>query len=597
MATVIDELMIKLGLDGSGAKKGMKETENAVKGSMKNITSTIETGFSSVTKIFTGFGAALAGAFSVGSAFNTWKEQAAELGGVSRRLKMSMEDVQGWTGAIGKFGGSAQDFEGTLRGLNGQLARMATIGKSRTGTLLQSLGIDAGEVGRQRNALDVLQDLAGVIEQMSPDESRGILQAIGLDPATIMLLQQGREGMKDLVRQKKEDAVYTQEDADAIKEYNIAMAGVKKGFMGIMSVLFRSVTPAFTKVAKYVGDFVKSLKKHQTAVKAFFVMVGLLVMRWLIPAFMQFAKALLTNPLTWVILALAALAAVIEDLIVWLEGGDSALEKFWEELFGDREEAKKTFKEIKESAETFVKETIPQLKELGSEFKTLINIVGDFFKAISQSTPWKILQHHLAEARRENEKFRDQMQDDIDRQLGKTPDSEKFGGGGGGFEPDPIGETLREARRSLEEPLLETWENIKRGIDDTLRDIKTLWDDAVKWITDKWNNLKSTASSVCGTIKGAISDLASFIMSSIGGAIDWAIEKWNALKAMVSGGSAFVNHELTASYARAAIGGTTNTSATYNVGSVNFTGATNGRQAAADFSNYLTKQSNNGIRW
>jgi phage-related protein len=298
-----------------------------------------------------------------------------------------------------------------------------------------------------------------------------------------------------------------------------------------------------------------------------------------------------------VILALAALAAVIEDLIVWLEGGDSALEKFWEELFGDREEAKKTFKEIKESAETFVKETIPQLKELGSEFKTLINIVGDFFKAISQSTPWKILQHHLAEARRENEKFRDQMQDDIDRQLGKTPDSEKFGGGGGGFEPDPIGETLRKARRSLEEPLLETWENIKRGIDDTLRDIKTLWDDAVKWITDKWNNLKSTASSVCGTIKGAISDLASFIMSSIGGAIDWAIEKWNALKAMVSGGSAFVNHELTASYARAAIGGTTNTSATYNVGSVNFTGATNGRQAAADFSNYLTKQSNNGIRW
>ena len=89
MATVIDELMIKLGLDGSGAKKGMKETENAVKGSMKNITSTIQTGFASVTKIFTGFGAALAGAFSIGSAFSTWKEQAAELGGVSRRLKMS----------------------------------------------------------------------------------------------------------------------------------------------------------------------------------------------------------------------------------------------------------------------------------------------------------------------------------------------------------------------------------------------------------------------------------------------------------------------------------------------------------------------------
>ena len=596
MATVIDELMIKLGLDGSGAKKGMKETENAVKGSMKNITSTIETGFSSVTKIFTGFGAALAGAFSVGSAFNTWKEQAAELGGVSRRLKMSMEDVQGWTGAIGKFGGSAQDFEGTLRGLNGQLARMATIGKSRTGTLLQSLGIDAGEVGRQRNALDVLQDLAGVIEQMSPDESRGILQAIGLDPATIMLLQQGREGMKDLVRQKKEDAVYTQEDADAIKEYNVAMAGVKKGFMGIMSVLFRSVTPAFTKVAKYVGDFVKVLRRHQTAVKAFFVLLGMLVMRWLIPAFMAFARSLLMNPLTWVILALAGLAAVIEDLIVWLDGGESALDKFWEALFGDRENAKKFFKDIEESAKTFVKETIPELKKLGSEFKTLAGQVSDLFKAISDSTAWKMFQHHIAETRRENEKFQAQIDDEIAKRNGLATSKEKYGGGGGGFEPDPIGETLREARRSIEEPLLQTWEEIKRGIDETVEGIKSLWNDAVKWITDKWNDLKNTATSVCGTIKDAISDLASFIMSTIGNAIDWAIGKWNAFKEMISGGGAFVNHELTASYASAAIGGgsTTNNNNT-SYGNFNFYGVSDSGQAI-DAYKAITGQSNGGYR-
>ena len=72
MATVIDELMIKLGLDGSGAKKGMKDAENNIKGSMKNITSTLQGGLASVSKIFTGFGAALVGAFSMGSAFSTW---------------------------------------------------------------------------------------------------------------------------------------------------------------------------------------------------------------------------------------------------------------------------------------------------------------------------------------------------------------------------------------------------------------------------------------------------------------------------------------------------------------------------------------------
>lgn len=349
MATVIDQLMITLGIDANGAKKGMQDVTSTVKSSMQNITSTLQGGFASVSKIFTGFGAALMGAFSVGSAFSTWKEQAAELGSVSKRLRMSIEDVQGWTGAIGKFGGSAQDFEGTLRGLNGQLARMATIGKSRAGTLLQSLGIDAGEVGRQRNALAVLEDLAGVMEQMTPDEARGIGAALGLDPSTIMLLQQGRDGMKDLIRQKKEDAVYTQEDADAVKAYSVEMGKLKKGFMGIMGVLFRSVMPAFTLVTKYVGQFVNFLRKHQTAVKVFFTMISALVLGMLLPAFVTFTRALMANPITWVILALAALALVIEDLIVWMDGGESALDDFWEALFGDRENAKKTFKDIKES--------------------------------------------------------------------------------------------------------------------------------------------------------------------------------------------------------------------------------------------------------
>jgi hypothetical protein len=62
-ATIIDELMITLGLDGSKAKSGMKNVESNIKGSMTNIKSTLETGFASVSKIFTGFGAALMGAF------------------------------------------------------------------------------------------------------------------------------------------------------------------------------------------------------------------------------------------------------------------------------------------------------------------------------------------------------------------------------------------------------------------------------------------------------------------------------------------------------------------------------------------------------
>lgn len=586
MATVIDELMIKLGLDGSGAKKGMKDAENNIKGSMKNITSTLQGGLSSVSKIFTGFGAALVGAFSVGSAFSTWKEQAAEFGGVAKRLHMSIEDVQGWAGAVGKFGGSSADLEGTLRGLNGQLARMATIGRSRTGTLLQSLGIDAGEIGRQRDALDVLQDLAGVMEQMTPDEARGIGQALGLDSATIMLLQQGREGMRDLIREKRESAVYTQEDADAVKAYNVEMGKLKKGFMGIMGVLFRSIMPAFTLVTKYVGQFVNFLRKHQTAVKAFFAMISALVMGLLLPSLMAFFTALMTNPITWVILAIAALALVIEDLIVWMDGGESSLDKFWEALFGDRENAKRVFEEIKESLVRFwecLKSVFNYIasgkawQDMKDHARTAINLIRD---------RWNILVRNF---KQRVEELKAKVKEPFVR-MGEA-----------------IDRTVERVTQFCEE-VNAYWEELNRGISDKIDQIKQtaneLWEtikqkcaEAMAWAEAKWEEMKTTATNALNSLLDPIQSVANWIYEHIGSAIDWALEKWNALKSIVGDGDVFVNHDLTAAYANAAIGGgtTSNTTNNYNYGGFTYNGSASGRQAGIDFRNAIT-QSNDGYR-
>lgn len=556
-ATILDELKIVLGLDGSKAKAGMKDVENHIKGSMTNIKSTLETGFASVTKIFTGFGAALMGAFSVGSAFSTWKEQAAELGAASRRLHMSMEDLQGWTGAIGKFGGTTADLEGSLRGLNGQLAKMATLGKSRTGTLLQSLGIDAGEVGRQRNALDVLTDLAGVMEQMNPDEARGIGQAMGLDPSTIMLLQQGRDGMKDLIRQKKEDAIYTQEDADAIKAYNVEMGKVKKGFMGIMGVLFRAIMPAFTAVTKYLAQFVNFLRKHQVAVKAFFTMVAALVTGLLLPAFMTFFRALLRNPITWLILLMAALALAIDDLVGWMNGKESEFGDFWTELFGSPEEAKATFDAIKNHmlgfwrAVKFVFGYIASgkaFRSLRDNFNTNIQLIKD---------RWNIF---VRDMQLKWERFKNDVKAPFVR-LGQAIDDLQV----------RWSIFMSDLRAKWEEGMAaisETWEWIKNKIAEGWQWIKDKATEAINWIITKWNEFKTTAINALTALLAPIAAVAEAIRGAIGGAIDWALTKWEAFKATVAGGSVYVNHEATAAAASAAIGYTTNN----NSSSVNING-------------------------
>ena len=568
MATLLDEFMITIGVDPAKMQQGIKQAAQTVQSATRQMSTTIASntkgmasGFGRVTKsvtamgagikasmagvtsIFTGFSGALMGIFSVGAAFSTWKEQAAEFGGVAKRLHMSIEDVQGWAGAIGKFGGSSADLEGTLRGLNGQLAKMATLGKSRTGTLLQSLGIDAGEVGRQRDALDVLQDLAGVMEQMSPEESKGIGAALGLDPSTIMLLQQGRDGMKDLIAQKKQDAVYTQEDADTVKAYNVEMGKVKKGFIGVAGILFRMVLPAFTAITKYVGQFVNFLRRHQTAVKAFFVMIATVITAMLIPSFLAFARALMTNPITWVILAIAALALVIEDFIVWLDGGKSALDRFWRKLFGDPETAKKNLEDVKQKAIEFAEMVYQKFQELVSWIRenpiftatTLgIGVLGRIAPAVigvlsTIANGFMMLGKAVM--------FVGKMILNVAKFMLANPILAAI------MVVIAVLMDLYTWATTGESALEDLWtalfgdpEHFMEIIDDCKKFFEDAWNTATKFVADKWQWLNGVVDSVCGAIKAAVSAVGDFIMSSIGSAIDWVIDKWNALKALVGGG-------------------------------------------------------------
>lgn len=501
MSTILDEFKIIIGIDGKDAKKGMSDVTNSVKGGMKEIKASVETGLASVSKIFSGFGAAIVGAMSIGSAFGTWKEQSAELGAVSRNLKMSMEDVQGWTGAMGKFGGTAADFESTIRGLNGQLARMATTGHSRAGTLLESIGIDAGGLGRQRNALEILQEMAGVMEGMSKDEAQGIGAALGLDSATIMLLQQGRDGMRDLIREKKESAVYTKEDAEAVKAYNVAMGGLKKNFMGIVSVLFRMITPALTTITKYISQFVGYIRKHQTAIKAFFVMIAALVTGLLLPAFLNFFRTLLMNPFTWVILGLMALAAVIEDFVVWLDGGDSALERFWSYLFGDPETAKKNINEIKKNVGQLVEKILwfigyvasgEAWARLKDNANTAYNLIRDRFM---------ILTRNITQAWEETTAF------------------------------------ITDKWQWLTDSITSAVEWVQEQVEAAYAYIQQVISQALDWAAQKWESMKARAAAAIKAIKAAISSIGDTIKNTIGGAVDWAVQKLSALKSAVTGGS------------------------------------------------------------
>lgn len=545
MATVIDELMITMGLDGSDVKKGMKDVEGSVSGFVNNIKSNILS-----------IGGAFAGLYAVQQTFTEYLSQADSLLKFSRAIGQNVEDIDAWGQAVKRSGGSAEGFQNSLKSLTVQLSKMSTTGKSRAGNILQSVGIDAGDIGRQRNAFEVLSDIADKMQGMSKEEAFGFGASLGLDSGTIMLLQQGRDGVADLVGKMKELGTITPDDT-WVEDFNDSIDDIKKSFMSLMGIVFREIGPVFNWLTQQIKQLNIWLRKHEVAVKAFFYMVAGLITALLIPTLLELFATILANPITWIIMLLAGLALAIEDLVVWSEGGESALGDLWESIFGSPEEAKQTFADIKQALMD-IWETVKPLAKEFLEFYKSLNLKD---KALFNMMPVISLARFAVEAFVNwiNEKLTELAQW-IDAQF------------------EAVGNYVNNV-----------WQSICDFVDGVLTDIETTAKNA-------FDNMMNKANNVVESIKGFFVGLRDTIMQAIGEAIDWAIEKLAELAAAVKstpiiGGAV--------DYVTGG-GGTTNNTVSSKIGVMNVNvppgtdGQTFGRNVARGYTNY-SRQANGGV--
>ena len=383
---IIDELLISMGLKTDDVKRGAKEAESAI----SSMTSSIVSKLSILT-------AGAAAALSIFSRFGEYVAEADAMGKLADALDVDIEKMHAWGEAAARAGGSVEGFQGSLQSLTTQLARQATVGTSRAAKMLEGVGIDAGEIGRQRQAFDVMMDLAEKAETMGKQEFFGLGRSLGLDEGTIMLLQQGRTALKEQIRLQKELGVYTKEDAKVTADWNDRIADFGQVMKSFSAIIFRMVLPAFTKFIEIVNKAVAFLRKHETFVKAFFIGLAAVITGVLLPALAKMAAAWLANPMTLTIMAivaaLAALALVIEDLVVWAEGGESALSDLWTAIFGSPKDAIAAWEEVKAGAQLmwdYIKyifgllaaAVTPALEAIAAIFKNvIIHAVAEFVRA------------------------------------------------------------------------------------------------------------------------------------------------------------------------------------------------------------------------
>lgn len=325
MATVVDSLFISLGVDPKGVSEGMSKAESTIQNSLKNIASFI---------------APLLGAVGFGAITKDYLAVADAMGKFSDSIGANIEDVHAWGEAVVRSGGDAQGFQNTLSSLTANLTHIATTGAGRLKPFFDELGISAKDAnGKIREAFEILPELAEKFEKMSKSESLGFGRKLGLDQGTIMLLQSGRKAVEDLVRRQKELGVYTKEDAMITARMNDAVADMGQAFKALSAISLRIAVPALNFFVDILTKIIVWIKENQTFALTFISLLAAAIATKLLPVLAKLAIAGFRAILPWapLIAVLGGLALVIDDLISYINGGESSLESFWA-LFGTGEE-------------------------------------------------------------------------------------------------------------------------------------------------------------------------------------------------------------------------------------------------------------------
>lgn len=138
-------------------------------------------------------------------------------------------------------------------------------------------------------------------------------------------LEETRLKKAQLQRVTKDDIEFYKKSREALVKFNISLADFSAAVM-------HSIMPAMEKMLGWLDKLTSWVSRNPDNIIRFLKILGTVVGTVLIPVFARWAAVLLTNPITWIVGLVLALALAIDDLVVYLKGGRSSLDALWKSM-------------------------------------------------------------------------------------------------------------------------------------------------------------------------------------------------------------------------------------------------------------------------
>ena len=332
MATVIDSLIVKLGLDTSGFDKGQKKVKDASRDTAK--------GFEDMAREATKFLAIIGGTAAITSFVQDVISSSAALERFSKNIGRNVEEVTAWSGAVEAAGGTAEGLQGTLSMLSKAQTEFKLTGNTSLLPFFNALGISAQEAGG--SVTDLLSVIHNKIQARGIDRQTGfnLGQMFGIDAGTMNLLLSSDKEFKDLIAYQTKLNKLTEAQAKSFLNLQQGITRLGQQTEAFGTRLAADMAPAIGKVIDLFERFGEWCRDNGEFVNSFITIL----------ATGLGALALKALPITLTAAALVLLAGGLallwDDYQTFKAGGDTLMP--WDNWIPKLKEAYEWMTKVKE---------------------------------------------------------------------------------------------------------------------------------------------------------------------------------------------------------------------------------------------------------
>lgn len=264
-ATIIDALVVTLGLDGGPYKRAARDAareQAKLKDSVKKGGDEVSSALAEVGRqaalLFIGF-EGIKGAINFFAGINV---ATANLGRFSKNVGESAHEVNTWQSAVELAGGSSKDAQADLMGLSNSITALKATGDvSPLLLLFQRMGVAIYDAqGRTRKLTDLYKDLGDKLKQYNRADAFNLARQAGLSESTFNLIRAEGDERERLLRLAEQNNTVTDESTQKAAELQEEWRGIGQTVKGFGLTLLGDITPAVRTVFEWVQKLFTGIK-------------------------------------------------------------------------------------------------------------------------------------------------------------------------------------------------------------------------------------------------------------------------------------------------------------------------------------------------